>query len=172
MSRYEIEQSVLPSTQFRLEDYDSSKQEMSTFLRDSKNTTISNKRKGNTKEKEVKKKGKKNKDKEVSKSRSKSRSQKKEKSKSRKKDKKGRDVDRSVSCKSRDISYSQNLSDNSILHSSISKSKSNFSRSKSNISKEGKNIDLKVKNNKKHKKMLSVSHSKSKSNNSYSPSLH
>ena len=86
MSRYEIDQSVLPSTQFRLED--SSKQEMSTFLRDSKNTTISNKRKGDTKGIEGKKKGKKNKDKECSKSRSKSKSQRKEKSKSRKKDKK------------------------------------------------------------------------------------
>lgn len=43
MSRYEIEQSVLPSTQFRLSDFKSGKHEQSTILRDSKNTTVSNK---------------------------------------------------------------------------------------------------------------------------------
>ena len=168
MSRYEIEQSVLPSTQFRLSDFESGKHEQSTILRDSKNTTISNKNKGGLKE--IKKKSKRNKEDE-SKSRSKSRSQKKDEGKSKtKKEKKRRDLDKSLSCKSRDISYSQNLSDNSLFRS-CSRSRS-ISQSKSNISKSSKPVDLKSKRSKKHRKSISVSKSKSKSNHSCSPSLH
>lgn len=58
MSRYEVEVSAEPLSQFRLQDL-SSKQELSTILRDSPNTTFSSqiplKAKGKKKQKEGKK---------------------------------------------------------------------------------------------------------------------
>lgn len=71
-------------TQFKLEDNSINKSDLSTVLRDSKNTTISNRHKFAS-EFVKEKKGKKNKDKEDN-SRSKSKSKKKDKSKSKKKD--------------------------------------------------------------------------------------
>ena len=114
MSYYEVECPEKSLTQFKLDDRHSTiKSDLSTILRESKNTTISNKIKSS------KDPNKKRKAKDEEKSKSRSKSKKKEKNHKRK------DKSRSVS-KSRDHSYSQELSENSFLRSSVSKSKSTF----------------------------------------------